>query len=213
MPNFRLPQRSRWELQASGSLVIAYWQFLTDVSGQPIGPEMSRNCPYSVRNIPEERRSLQVFFFERYFTVVNREFRLICAQKANSVLYCPLFLFGLKQTEMCWQILIKSFIFKYHGSSFLGASLVTEARVRGRTDRQMELKCAVLKFPYQMLCKNISPFKSSSHDLAKITARKGSELCRGLSCYRLVMIRNLLSVRLHTDICYNLKQQFTHTSS
>jgi hypothetical protein len=71
----------------------------SDVSEQHIGPEMSRNYQYSLRNIPEEHRSIQVLF-ETKFAVINREFLSICAEKANSVLYC-LFFFGFKQIEMC----------------------------------------------------------------------------------------------------------------
>jgi len=35
---FRLPQRYRWDLRSSGVLRSEEWQFLTDVSEQPIGP-------------------------------------------------------------------------------------------------------------------------------------------------------------------------------
>ena len=36
--DFRLSVRSRWELRCSRLLRVELWQFLTDVSGQPIGP-------------------------------------------------------------------------------------------------------------------------------------------------------------------------------
>jgi len=35
---FRLPPRSRCDLQSSGMLRSVCWYFLTDVSGEPIGP-------------------------------------------------------------------------------------------------------------------------------------------------------------------------------
>jgi len=38
MRDFRLPPRSTWELRSSGVLRGEQWQFLTDVSGQPIDP-------------------------------------------------------------------------------------------------------------------------------------------------------------------------------
>jgi hypothetical protein len=36
--DFRLPPRSTWELRSSGLLPSEYWQFLTEVAGQPFGP-------------------------------------------------------------------------------------------------------------------------------------------------------------------------------
>jgi hypothetical protein len=36
--DFRLSLRSRGELRCSGLLRVELWQFLADVSGQPIGP-------------------------------------------------------------------------------------------------------------------------------------------------------------------------------
>ena len=73
MRDFRLPLQSRRELSSSGLLRSEYWQFLTDVSGQPIGPffkghslkmgpkvcpeTSARNCHYTLSNIAQERRS------------------------------------------------------------------------------------------------------------------------------------------------------------
>jgi len=71
--DFGLPQR-RWELRSSGSLRSEWWQFLTDVSGQPnvshlkesknqswdpIGwTETSiKSYKHSLRNSPDERSS------------------------------------------------------------------------------------------------------------------------------------------------------------
>jgi len=36
--DFRLPSRSWWEPRFSGLLRSEWWQFITDVSGQTIGP-------------------------------------------------------------------------------------------------------------------------------------------------------------------------------
>jgi len=36
--DFRLPPRSRWDLCSSGLLRSESWQFVTNVSTQPIGP-------------------------------------------------------------------------------------------------------------------------------------------------------------------------------
>ena len=45
-------------LRSPGILRRKYWQFLTDVSGQPTDPETSvRNYQSTVRNIAEERSS------------------------------------------------------------------------------------------------------------------------------------------------------------
>jgi hypothetical protein len=38
MPDFRLPRWCKWDLHCSGILCSIDWRFVTDISGQPIGP-------------------------------------------------------------------------------------------------------------------------------------------------------------------------------
>jgi len=50
MRDFRLPARCKWDLPSFGILRSVYWQFITDVSGQPIGP-IFKGSPLEVGSI------------------------------------------------------------------------------------------------------------------------------------------------------------------
>jgi hypothetical protein len=61
MGQFGLSPWYRWDLRSSGMLRSVEWQFCTDVSGHPMGPnfkgqEVQENFHSTLRNIPEERR-------------------------------------------------------------------------------------------------------------------------------------------------------------
>jgi len=46
------------ELRSSGMLLRVWWQLLADVSGQPTDPIFKRQAIHTLRNNPEEHRSL-----------------------------------------------------------------------------------------------------------------------------------------------------------
>jgi len=110
MRDFRLPPRGRWELHSSGILRSELWQFLTDVSGQPISPVFKgqesnmgptgcpetsvRNYHYTLRNGPEKRSSQDNKMIQKYINPII---------SGRILLFSPLLLCGFCNVWVFWQ--------------------------------------------------------------------------------------------------------------